>query len=267
VEGRRQYFHWQRKTNKHPKWWYRLSDGRFDCCTVWGRKDADHLSGAMTLGDSTRIYAARSGRGVIYLRRALFDNQGNPSGFHTGFVLVDFSIMDRDPSKDDLLKVQIVASRTAFSHDSQKAVDPWVDDLDQGWQALVTRARTTFEETCKPIPDQVDQWRQSFIEQSDKWRKQMAAYNSAATFFDGIRSMDWQEALQLVQEPWQLKAVIGTHCHHQFDDSQHRSDTNCSRVWRMLSQFSCSDERRQELQRMVHDFVEPSDNLWSYSGD
>ncbi len=266
VEGRRRYFRSQRYTRKHPKWTYRLCDGEFDCCTVWGRNDVDHLNGGIAVDDSTRIYAARSARGVIYTRRTLFDNSGQPSGFHTGFALVEFSILDRDATKDDMLRV-LITSRTAISDNSEQARDPWVDDLDQGWQALVNRARTTFEATCKPVLDEVDEWRRNFIEQSEKLRRMRAMSNSAMTFFDGIRNMDWQEALQLVQEPWQLKAVIDVHCNHRFDDSPHRDDTTCSRVGRMLYQFACSDERRAELQGMVRDFVAPADELWSYSGD
>jgi hypothetical protein len=264
VEGRRQYFQHQRKTCKHPKWWYRLSEGQFDCYAAWGRNDTVDLPGGIVVDDATRVYAARSGRGAIYLRRALFDNKGEPDGFRCGLLLVQFSILDRDQTKDDMLKVQIVSSRAAITFNDE---NPWKEYPDDGWRALADKAHAGFEKTCKTVPDTVDHWRKYFIEQSGKWHMNLRHFNSAANFTDGVKGMPWEQALQVVQEPWQLKVVLGVHCNQRFDDSPHRSDTTCSRVWRMLSQFTCSDERRAELRQMIHDYVEPDDHIWNYSGD
>ncbi len=138
VEGQRQrYSRWSHRTRKHPKWWYRLSDGQFDCCAVWGRKDGTTLGNGFVVDDLTRFYAAaRSARGAIYARRTNFDDNGAPNGYTTGLILVEFSILDKDPAKDDMLKVEVVASRVAYSHTEGSIVGPYVDDLDAGWQAL-----------------------------------------------------------------------------------------------------------------------------------
>jgi len=267
VEGRRQFSTWQRRTNRRPQWWYRLSDGFHDCATAWSRHDGAEQSGNITIDATTHLFAARSGRGAIYTRRAQFDSEGQLDGFKTGLVLVEFSILDRDPSKDDMLKIQLVASRTALSYKPDAWAEPNVEDLDPVWQALTERARNIFERFCKPVSDEVEQWRLSFLDQREKFRAQRRASIAAATFLDGIKALSWQEALQVVQEPWQLKVVIDHHCHTEFDSSVHRSDTNASRVGTMLSRFECDAERRIELLRMVSDFVAPMDSLWSYSGD
>jgi len=68
VEGRRQFSTWQRRTNKRPQWWYRLSDGFHDCATAWMRHDGAEQSGNIAIDAQTRLFAARSGRGAIYTR-------------------------------------------------------------------------------------------------------------------------------------------------------------------------------------------------------
>lgn len=267
VEGHRQYSSWQRHTNKHPKWWYRLADGTRDCVTVWGRHDSAELTGGITLNHSTRLYAARSGRGVVYTRRTLFDNEGRPEGSTSGIVLLEFSILDRDPAKDDMLKIQLVASRSSLSYGANKHTEAPVEGLDRVWQDLVVKAQNAFDRFCKPVSDETEQWRVRFLEQRDKLRENHRAFHSEATFTNSIKGLSWQEALQMVQEPWQLKVVIDQHCHSQFDSSPHRADSTGSRVGRMLSSFDCDQTRRDELQGMLRDFVEPMDPLWSYTGD
>jgi|GEM_PF-2144412 len=267
VEGRRQFSTWARRTTKRPAWWYRLNDGSHDCATAWSRHDGAEQGGNITIDSQTRLYAARSGRGAIYTMRTTFDNEGRPDGFKTGLVLVEFSILDRDPTKDDMLKVQLVASRSAISYRTDRAAEVHLEDLDPVWQGLAQKARNTFERFCKPVSDEVEQWRVNFLDQRKNYLDQKRFSRGAATFFDGIKSLSWQEALQVVQEPWQLKVVIDHHCDSRFDTSVHRSDTNGSRVGLMLSRFDCHQERRAELQRMVSDFVAPTDPLWSYSGD
>jgi hypothetical protein len=263
VEGKRRFSRWMRKSNKHPGWWYRLVDGSFDCYAAWGRYDGTSFTPVVDK-EGTRIFAARSGRGALFFRRARFDNDGQPDGFHCGLMLVEFGIADKDPARQERIKVHVVTARSAVTFNEE---NPWKEYPDEHWQKLADRAHQGFVDTCKPIDPELDQWRRYFIEQSGKWQMHMRSFNSRATFTDGIRALTWQQALDLVQEAWQLKVVLGVHCNQRFDESVHRSDTNCSRTWRMLGQYQCSDERRGDLRRMVNDYIQPDDKLWSYSGD
>jgi hypothetical protein len=264
VEGPRQFYQHQRHTNKRPKWWYRLAEGSFDCYTAWGRKDGIMLGGGMNIGSANRVYAARSGRGAIYLARALFDSKGAPDGYRCALLLVEFTILDSDRSKDDMLKTQLVAVHTAITTSVE---NPWHDSLDNGWQRLAQKAYDGFCQHCRPLPAETEAWRAYFLDQSSKWLAHLHTSHRAAGFADGVRGLDWQDALALVHEAWQLKVVLGVHCDRRFDESTHRDDTHCSRVWRMLSQHNCSAERKDVLRRMVHDYVEPDDHIWNYSGD
>jgi hypothetical protein len=265
VEGRRQFFRCHRHTTKHPKWWYRLADGDRDCFSVWSRCDGGEIRGAMVVDASTRMYAARSARGVIYAREMRFDNSGKPSGFRTTLVRVEFSILDRDPARDDMLRVQ-VSDQVCFSDNPGKPEEPSLHGLDDVWTGLIDRARGGFERWCQPVPNPVESWRQLFIAQRDKAEADRRTYDGTS-FGDRVKGMDWQEALRLVQEPWQLQVVIGAHCNSRFDESPGYYDANYNRVGKMLATHDCSPERRQELLKMVADYVEPCDNLWNYTGD
>jgi hypothetical protein len=261
VEGRRQFFRCHRQTTKHPKWWYGIADGDKDCFAVWGRKDNPELSGAMVVDASTRVYAARSGRGVIYARETEFDNSGKPLGFRTELVRVEFSILDRDPAKDDMLRVQLF-QQISWSN------EPYIsDDLDPVWVALIERARAGFEHWCKPVQPKVEEWRQFFVGQREKAEADRRDY-SGASFADRVEKADWQEALRAVKEPWQLAVVASRHGRRaEFSSDGGVYTIPYETVPEMIRRHDCSEERRAELMQMIADYVAPSDNLWNYRGD
>jgi len=265
VDGKRQFFRHHHHTTKHPKWWFRISSGQRDCFAVWSRKDGVEIGGGMPVDDCTRILAARSGRGVIYACTTRFDNSGKPCGFQTELVRVEFSILDRDDAKDDMLRLEVNGS-VGWSDDPESPGEPWLDKADRIWVQLVEKAIAGFRKWCRPVPESVDQWRQSFLDQRARADTDSRTYDGSS-FRDRIKPMDWQEALRLVQEPWQLQVVVGAHCNSHFDESGGCFDANYNRVGRMLDQHECSSERKAELQQMIADFVEPSDGLWNYTGD
>lgn len=254
VEGRRQYFRCQHHTTKHPKWWYKIAEGNKDCFAVWDRKDNSEPNGA-----TTRIFAARSGRGVIYAREAEFDNSGKPSGFRTELVRIEFSFFDSNPAKDDMLRVQL-SRQTSWSS------EPHISgDLDPVWIKLIERARSGFERWCKPIQPKVEEWRQFFIGQREKAEVDRA---SSASFSSRVEKMkSWQEALRAVEEPWQLAIVASRHGRRSEFSSDGVYSIPYETVPEMIRRHDCSEERRAELMQMIKDYVEPSDNLWDYRGD
>lgn len=265
VEGKRQFYRSHRQTTKHPKWWYRIADGHRDCFTVWGRQDGGDLGGSADVDTGKRIVAARSGRGVIYACDTRFDNRGAPCGFRTELVRVEFSILDRQADKDDVMRVQ-VSPQLSWSDDPQKPQEPSVGGLDDVWVQLIERAHAGFERWCKPVPEEVNAWREFFIGQRARADADSRTYDGSS-FRDRVKPMDWQDALRLVQEPWQLQSVIGAHANSRFDESPGYYDANYNRVGRMLATHDCSEERRAELRQMIADFIEPADGLWNYTGD
>lgn len=265
IEGPRQFYRYVHQTTKHPKWWYRIAEGRRDCYAAWGRRDVPEFGGGARANEC-EVYAARSGRGALYARTLFFDNAGQLRNYETRLTCVEFTILDRDSAKDAMLRVQLVSQQHCWSMDASAPGEPYLDGLDPVWCALIERARQGFEQHCKPIPDGVEAWRKMFLEQRAKADADLRAPLNQC-FAERIRDIDWQDALRMVEEPWQLAEVIRRHAGSKFDETPNCYDANYNRVHRMLTQHDCTDERRAMLQKMVSDFVEPSDGLWNYTGD
>lgn len=265
VEGRRQFYHHSRETTKHPKWWYRLSDGWKDCYAVWARRDGSEIADGMFVDGDRRVFVARSARGVLYSREMLFANSGEPCGWRVELVRVELSILDRDPAKDDMLKVAVV-NTTFSSEEPAKVPELSLDHLDEVWRGLIGDAIDGFEEHCQPVSQKVEAWRQFFLDQREKAEADRRRYSDS--FAERVKALDWQEALWQVEEPWQLAAVVGAHARKsEFYDSPGYSGATGTRVRNMLALQVCDDARREQLQKMVADYVEHGDSLWDYTGD
>jgi hypothetical protein len=263
VDGRRQFSRIRQQTTKFPKWWYRISDGDKDCFAVWGRQDGREFGGAATDDGTAHLYTARSGRGVIYSCETVFDRAGNPTDLRTELVRIEFSILDRDPMKDDMLRVCVSQQFDSSFDGHLRFMSGTLDEL---WITLMKRAHAGFERSCVTVRPETEAWRKHFIEQREKFESDRLKY--ADSFAERTEDMDWQEALRLVTEPWQLQCVISAHASNpQFYDSPGYPGTRSTNVSNMLAAHDCTEERREALWKMVADYVEPCDNLWNYTGD
>ncbi len=276
VEGVRSFYRHVERSAKVPPYMYRILEGRRDCYAVWTGFDGRALhplrkTGAGIAGEEhagQRLFAARTGRGILYSRVATFNSAGELSGFTLRVVQVEFSILDRDTARDDMMRVTVMKQ---FAHSYRADEKPKVstDHMDDTWKALVERAETGFNRWCREEPEDVEAWRTMFFDQKAKARADRELNLSSqhsASFRQRVEGMDWQAALAEVQEAWQLQVVVDVHCGSQFDDSPHRHDSNGHRVGVMLSRIDDA-ERRAALSKMVSDFVAPCDKLWSYTGD
>lgn len=267
VEGARSFYRHVQHSAKVPPYMYRISEGLRDCYAVWTGYDGRNLQ-AIRKTAGQRLFAARSGRGILYSRVANFDSKGEPCGFTLRVVEIEFSILDRDPARDDMMRVRATAQIAhSYRADQNPAVS--TDHMDDVSKALVERAETGFNLWCRAVPEEVEAWRQMFFGQKAKAladRELSQSSERSASFRQRVQGMEWQAALAAVQEAWQLQVVVDVHCDSKFDDSPHRCDSNGHRVGVMLSRVEDA-ERRGVLSKMVSDFVAPCDKLWSYTGD
>lgn len=261
VEGPRQFFRSHHQTAKRPKWWYRIAEGVKDCFAVWGQKDGSEIGKAVFENSSTQVFAKRSGRGVIYLREAEFDNNGQFTDSRYELVFVEFSINDQDPARDDVLRMQ-VSHRTWYDDPDLRITI----DTDDVWVELIERAQAGFSRCCKIIQLAVEKWLQFFIEQHAKAQADHRDY-SGASFADRIRKMDWQKALEAVEEPWQLAVVVNRFARLSKFSSAGGYTILRETVPEMIRRHECSEDRRAELRQMVVDYVEPATSNWECRGD
>jgi hypothetical protein len=276
VGGVRSFFRHVEHRARTPSYMYRIAEGSRDCYAVWSGLDGRDLHPIRKNGtgqpadapSGQSVFAARSGRGVLYTRVANFNTAGVKTGVTVQVVQVEFSIFDRDITRDDVMRVTVLR-QFAHSRNADETPSVSTEHMDGTWKALVERAENGFNRWCREEPADVEEWRTMFFAQKAKALADLElsrSANSADSFRGRVKSMDWQAALAEVQEAWQLQVVVDVHCDSKFDDSPHRHDSSGHRVGVMLSRID-DGERRAALSKMVSDFVAPCDKLWSYTGD
>jgi hypothetical protein len=119
----------------------------------------------------------------------------------------------------------------------------------------VQQAQQGYARDCKPIPAAIETWRVWFVDQRQKLVGELFDFKD--DYRGCVRKLDWQEALNQVTEAWQLQVVISVHCGHRFNSTHLSDETTGTRVNNMLARHECSAERRNELHKMVNDFVRP----------
>ncbi len=140
--------------------------GGFDGRTLQPlRKTGAGLAGEEHAGQ--RLFAARTGRGILYSRVANFNSAGELSGFTLRVVQVEFSILDRDTARDDMMRVTVM-KQIAHSHRADDKPKVSTDHMDDTWKALVERAETGFNRWCREEPEDVEAWRKMFFDQKAK---------------------------------------------------------------------------------------------------
>jgi hypothetical protein len=179
----------------------------------------------------------------VYARETYFDNNAQPSEERTTVVLVDFHFLDNDPSREDCMVVRIHKLPNFNLRDS---------GLDQGWTSLIEVAADGFNRWCKPLPEKEQNRRAKFFEQMQKEEAGENAFRARVSGFD------WENAISLVHEPWQLRVVTAVHCNGRFSQPD---CSNCERVRRMLDAHQCTKNRRRRLTDMLY-YLEAQDPRW-----
>ena len=268
ISGRRIYRRIPLSSNFRKQVWQRLFSADRDCFSAWLRGDNQPLSGCIIDRDDAffKVHATRSARGVIFSREAQFDKSGNIYGYDWIAVFILAGILDKDPRKDDMLRIQAFQRRVRGNGGYEASIDDLMGNLDAEWAPALQAAADGFHATCQPVRKTVDRWRRMYLDQikaiEDDNRKPWEEQ-----FNNVIRSLDWQDALRLVEHPWQLEVVICKKCNQKFDNSPGINSPNYVRVQNMLKSHQCTEARREALWRMVRDFVAIRDHLWNYSGD
>jgi hypothetical protein len=267
VNGPRQFYHHVSRSSRMPLWQQRMSEGWRDCYVTWNCvEEKRHAFYDMATDKS--LYLVRSARGVIYAVAPTYDSSGNLDQIRRLVVCVEFRILDKQPEKGDVMRV--AASRRNYYDDPGDNGGRISDDYDPGWRALVERAKRGYDQHCQLLPTKEEDWRSWFIDQSAQAAAD--AEHFGASFGERVKQLDWQEALDLAEEAWQLELVIRHHAGQtQFYQSAMYPGSRGTQAGNMIQAYYESSteraNRKEEIGQMLADFVVLRDRLWSYVGD
>ncbi len=278
VEGRREYYRHSSDKRNILEWVKRLNSGPRDCFAAWSHRKGTRFRMVSCFTDEQNrmknLFVSRSGCGAIYAETAVFDNQGTPIGNEIRLLLIAFSIFDKNPKRDDCLRLTLVrqshwrADQRIEEMTFQKFADmEALSDLHPCWKDLAEVARRGFKKDCQPVNQTVEKYREFMIRQI-ALKELDECKPCGERFRERIEMMDWQKAIRACQEPWQFEVVIDQFSDHpQFSPSPDHSGDRGSRVANMINTFQDTPERLEQLQHWVRDFVAPRDNLWNDTGD
>ncbi len=255
IEGPREFNRNHIHADQRPKWWRLIAGGKRDCYAVWGRDDRATLGNTgFSIDHSLELFAVRHARGVIYTEERLYDHLGEPVGFETSILRCRFTI------RSSVLVVEIFR-HSSSSFNSESPSELTIEGLDHAWASLIARAREGFHRTGQVVRPEVEARRKQFLEQLKKTRAD--SLKNGTSFASHISKIGWREALDLVEEPWQLYQVVTHHCDDRFDWEPGKPEPRSERFQYMLSHYQPSDERLCTLRQMVRNYVEPVDELWT----
>ena len=246
-----------------------LADRLCECCVVWNRTDGKPLQPIWT--DGTRaVYAARSGSGAMYARVLRYQN-GKPNRLDTYFYALEFTVLDRDPAKDDMLRVFCTKASISYSDNPDQPREPYAEDTNSVLQDMLAQSRRGFEKLCSPVDKETKHRNEYYYGNIPKWRadsdKRNQFMETDPSYYRKVKKMNWKEALDGVQEAWEMAAVIDAHnLDHEFWPAYpNYSGSMSKRVYTMLGRYECTPERRKQLMEMIDLFVAPiNGGAWSY---
>lgn len=239
-----------------------------DCFVAWSRGDGKSLQPAWVDGQR-KLFVARSGCGVIYARVTHYA-QGRPVSVTTHVLGVEFTILDSDPNRDDMIRLTVQAQGIAYSDGPNDITEPKVTmPLGPVFPALLERARAGFIQHCKPIDPEAAQ---RIAYEYDQRMKYITTIRKPTTpkLIKRLRNVSLQVALDWVKEPYQLQMVVETISgrHEFWEHPPHYIGATYVHVRNMLERYRCSPERKELLWKWVKDFVEPAyGKQWAYTGD
>ena len=237
LNGRREFNRKLRNTSERSKLWYELTNGQRDCFAVWSTDQTNQTS---------HMIPQVSGQGAIYSCEQMFDDDGGLMNYRHIYAVISFKIRDFNPSKDDMLCVNV--DRAAILSTQKRCRKPDVLSEDPSQSALLQSAVDGFWQNCQPFPEEMECWRQEFLAQKAKLGEDLAKphglrYGSMVLY----RSLE--RSLKRVCEPWQLKLVIDVHLKGLDRES----------VLSRIAECRLPDSQRSELEDMYASFVEVVD--------
>lgn len=283
IGGRRQFYrHHMKESRYDAPWWKRLDTGSRDCYAVFAHRDGSPLKPFRVIdngltkivlsGRTKTVSAARSGRVAIYSATTVYNKDGSIAGNEARLLLAEFSVLDRDSTKDDMLRVTVVVQQHQLPNKEARipefdlTQDQRQNGLDDAWIRLANEARDGFIRECSPASQVNEEFRLFHVQQ-----RQLAAQDERKPFdqrfAERIRELDWQEALRLVEEPWQFAVVAdekGRQGRFSSDGGMYTIPSEC--VPEMMRQHDCTPERRAALQGMIG-YASSISTSWNYRGD
>lgn len=231
-----------------PSWVRRISSGERDCFAAWVRNDGQFLHRTTLCsiqGEEFRVHIARSARGLVYARRLVLGERGHVEGQASRTVGLSLTIFDKHPDKDDVLSLQTFA---LDDHD-WPAADPSIKltvHQDAVWRGLAHRVLAGFKQECSAWPEDAEVQRRLVICQQARARED-ARLPAQAGFYELIHQVGWQDALSLVEEPWQMEMVCRV-----YGERRKHYDINGARlpaevIKALIDKAGFAEERRSEL--------------------
>ncbi|HYE22410.1 MAG TPA: hypothetical protein VD998_02350 [Verrucomicrobiae bacterium] len=270
AEGPRQFNVYGRGSVR-DNWTTALNESSFDCFALWSKQNGAPLSEVqhydLATHDRQNLLFGRSGRGVLYASKQLIDRDGKLlDEYRIYLFMIDFHIMDRDVTRDDVLIVKVMQRTTLSNQPYPNVLD--AAGSDRVWEDLIRGAQNAFQYHCKPIPDEIEEHRAFMVRQTMGLRTVRNDFRSEWSS-EALRRIGWQEALKRVKEAWQLHCVAETfYGLGEFSSDGGIYTIPYETVPTMIQRHECDEERRAELMGMVDKFVRPMFGArWNYRGD
>jgi len=213
---------------------YRNADGR----------DKEHLT----------LHAGTTLKGAAISRFLAYDTAGEPKAIATQIFLIDLRVHVRRS------RLSIISERhsvTSPLNEVERNLPPGSEFIESVWTPLLVQAFDGFKKTCKIECDETAAFRSLLLDQFSKEEHEESLNGSG--YGSRVEAMDWQAALETVEEPWQLGVVIDLHGATFANDTKR---TYAEVVAQMIMDHACSDDRRATLQRMVDTYLEPVTDGW-----
>lgn len=242
----------------------RLTRDARECVVVW-HCPAEHtipLRPAAGL-DSTDVnhatpHLARLGYGLVYALERLYSQQGNRRGTIQRVACIRFAYGRSQRTKFPVIRVTVHREERIAAGKQIPADAVFRGKHASIWQRLYKRATRLFEKSCKDQPAQTTVWRRWYGTQINRNPSEIEMFRRS------IQSLNWTEALDRVQDAWQLGIVADIHATSRFDHpGRGRPPTRGRRINAMLRQYTCTPERRELLEQMRRNFLIPSLDDWN----
>lgn len=231
-----------------PPWVRRVSSGKRDCFVAWARNDGQLLQRTTlrsTEGQKFMAHVVRGARGLIYARRLVLGERGHIEGVASRTVGMSLVVFDKHPDRDDVLSLQTFA----LDDYDWPVADPAIKltiHQDAVWLGLAQRVLIGFKQECCSWPADAEARRRLIICQQARARED-ERLPAQASFHELIRHVGWQDALNLVEEPWQMELICRVYGEHRkyCDINGARLPTQIIRT--LIDKAGLTEEHRSEL--------------------
>ncbi len=235
-----------------PSWVRRVSSGARDCFVAWLRSDGlphHRITLRSTENEELDVHIVRGARGMVYTRRPVLGERGHIEGFASRVVGLSLSVFDKHPDKDDVLSWQM------FSLDDQDwpVAQPAIrlgHKYDQVWHGLAAQALGGFKQECTAWPVDAETKRRLVMTQQ-AWSRADARLPSQSGFYELVNQVSWQDALRLVEEPWQMEVVCRVYGEWRNHHGNNGARLPTEVISALIDKTDFSEERRAELRGLL----------------